>query len=118
MREVTIAEQKIVTGAGANSATERVGHMKNFGGIPYGGQANGFVGTQSNGMDLTTLVTENACAAGIIGGLVAGGPSVPGAIRGVIGGSIAGQCYSGGNGGGGGTGSSNSGGCSGDNCSW
>jgi len=35
----------------------------------YGGQANGFVGTQSNCLDLGSIIRNNPCATGIVGAL-------------------------------------------------
>ncbi|GEM_PF-872461 len=80
-------------------------------GIAYGGQANGFLGTQSNCLDLGTVISENPCATGIIAGAIAGSTSLPGVVRGVVAGAITGQCFSGGNGNGGGSGSNYGGQC-------
>jgi hypothetical protein len=76
----------------------------------YGGQANGFVGNSSPGMDAACAA---ALAAGALGGAFGG-------VRGAVGGAIGAvsSCINTGNGGGGGTGSnSNCGGNSGNSCS-
>lgn len=46
-----------VSGANANSNYE--GGARNGGHTTYGGQGGGFVGTQSNGLDLGSVISNN-----------------------------------------------------------
>lgn len=75
----------------------------------YGGQGNGFVGTQSNCLDLQSIIRNNPCASSLFTGIVAGSTSWGGVVRGVVAGSIA--CAATGNGNGGGTGNNYGGQC-------
>lgn len=75
----------------------------------YGGQANGFVGTNSCGLDLGSIIRDNPCASSIVTGVIAGSNSWAGVVRGVAAGAIA--CAASGNGNGGGSGSNYGGQC-------
>lgn len=77
----------------------------------YGGQANGFVGTQSNCLDLGSVIRDNPCATGIVTGIIAGSGSWAGIAKSVAAGALTGQCFSGGNGNGGGSGNNYGGQC-------
>lgn len=77
----------------------------------YGGQANGFVGTQSNCLDLGSIIRDNPCATGIIAGVIAGSGSWASTAKSVAAGALTGQCFSGGNGNGGGSGNNYGGQC-------
>lgn len=100
------AQLNMVAGANANSAYESFNsHTFNTGHPTYGGQGGGFVGTQSNGLDLLSILRDNSCAVSIVAGALAGAPSLPNAIKGAVLGAFTGQCFSGGNGNGGGSGS-------------
>lgn len=77
----------------------------------YGGQANGFAGTNSNCLDFGTLIRENQCAIGIAGGFIAGYGSWANIAKSVAAGALTGQCFSGGNGNGGGSGNNYGGQC-------
>ncbi len=76
----------------------------------YGGQANGFVGTNSCGLDLGSIIRDHPCATGIIAGAISGAGSLPAMAKGIAGGALTG-CFAGGNGNGGGSGSNYGGQC-------
>jgi len=102
-----------VSGANANSNYE--GGARNGGHTTYGGQGGGFVGTQSNGLDLGSVISNNPCATGIVAGLITGSGSLAGTVRNVVAGALTGQCFSAGNGNGNGGGSGND---YGAQCTW
>jgi len=94
-----------VAGANGGGNYESFNNPKNYTGhTSYGGQAGGFVGTNSCGLDLGSVIRDNPCAVGIIGGALSGAPSVPNAIKNGLIGAVTGQCFSNGNGNGGGSG--------------
>ncbi|AUX93125.1 hypothetical protein [Mixta gaviniae] len=114
MRMLINNDIKLVTGAGANTATEYVGHMKNAdkyaGGSGSGNKGGGFYTSQG--------VVD--CNNGIIGGVIMGAYGLGwGMALGVVGGALAGGCFKteGGNGAGGGSGSNGSN-CNDGGCSW
>ncbi len=112
MELLTHAHCERVTGANGHSNYEG-GSSKGIyaGHTTYGGQGNGFVGTQANCLDLGTVIRENPCASAIAAGAIGGSTSVPGLVRGVVAGAITGGCFSGGNGNGGGSGNNYGGQC-------
>ncbi|CAK6493183.1 hypothetical protein PANNVG_01838 [Pantoea sp. Nvir] len=94
-----------VAGANGGGNYESFNNPSNYTGhTSYGGQGGGFVGTHSGGLDLGSVIRDNPCAVGIIGGALSGAPSVPNAIKNGLIGAVTGQCFSNGNGNGGGSG--------------
>lgn len=105
------AHLKVVAGASGAydpAYAEASARQSQHGG--YGGQANGFVGTNSCGLDLSSIIRDNPCATGIIAGAISGAGSLPGMAKGIAGGALTG-CVAGGNGNGGGSGSNYGGQC-------
>lgn len=120
---LSFSELNNVSGANANSGFEPdYSRRSNSKGISYGGQANGFVGTQSHGLSLSELSEAHPCATGVIGGAISASlGGLASAAMGAVGGGIAGGCLNNnrsGNGNGGGTGSNSSNCSSGNDCSW
>lgn len=63
------AEQlKMVTGASGAYDPAYAGAGARLSQHGYGGQANGFTGTQSNCLDLGSVIRDNPCATGIVAG--------------------------------------------------
>lgn len=75
----------------------------------YGGQANGFVGTKSNCLDLGSIIRDNPCASSLVTGIISGSNSWGGVVRGVVTGAI--TCAATGSGNGGGAGNNYGGQC-------
>jgi len=104
-----------VSGANGGGNYESFNNPRNYTGhTSYGGQGSGFVGTNSAGLDLGTILDSNRCIVGIASGMFGGSSSWANAIKGGIAGAVAGGCFSGGNGNGGGVGSNSIGG----QCTW
>ncbi|MDT0175424.1 hypothetical protein Q9R34_05090 [Enterobacter sp. BRE11] len=105
-----------VAGANGGGKYESFNNPNNYTGhISYGGQGGGFVGTNSCGLDLGSVLHDNPCAVGIIAGALSGAPSVPNAIKNGLTGAVTGQCFSNGNGNGNGGGSGHN---YGAQCTW
>lgn len=112
MEMLSQAQCEMVAGANGGGNYESFNNPKNYTGhTTYGGQGNGFVGTQSNGLDLGSVISNNPCATGIVAGAIAGSGSWAGIAKGVVAGALTGQCFSGGNGNGGGSGNNYGGQC-------
>ena len=104
-----------VAGANGGGNYESFNNPKNYTGhTSYGGQGGGFVGTNSAGLDLGSVIDENKCVVGIATGILAGSSNWASAIKGGLAGATTGGCFSNGNGNGGGSGSNNIGG----QCTW
>jgi len=99
-----------VTGANGGSNYESFNNPKNYTGhTSYGGQGGGFVGTNSCGLDLGSIIRDNPCASSLVTGIISGSTSWGGVARGVAAGAIA--CAATGNGNGGGVGNNYGGQC-------
>ncbi|MGJ0192321.1 hypothetical protein ACR6A7_08270 [Pantoea sp. RRHST58] len=110
-------KSQLVNVAGANGGGnyESFNNPNNYTGhTRYGGQGGGFVGTNSAGLDLGSLIDANKCVISIATGIFAGSSNWASAIKGGLAGAITGGCFSNGNGNGGGSGSNNIGG----QCTW
>ncbi|MDH1168983.1 hypothetical protein [Pantoea agglomerans] len=104
-------EEHLKIVAGASGAYDPAGAGARQSQHGYGGQANGFVGTQSNCLDLGSVIRDNPCATGIVAGIIAGSGSWAGIAKSVAAVALTGQCFSGGNGNGGGSGNNYGGQC-------
>lgn len=115
MELLNTVQLQTVAGANGGGNYESFNNPKNYSGhTSYGGQGGGFVGTNSCGLDLGSVIDNNQCVVGIAMGVLAGSGSWPNAIKSGLAGAVIGGCFSGGNGNGGGTGSNNIGG----QCTW
>lgn len=84
IRELTSEEIILVSGGNANSNYER-GESRN--------RNTGARNSLAKNAPTHIYNSADSCAAGILGGLIAGSPGGPvGMLAGVIGGAIAGQC--------------------------
>lgn len=114
MRMLTVDELIIITGAGANTATENVGHMKNYG-RNRGDSASVSAGAGNCPPYMNPIFQD--CMNGILGGLIGGSAGGPGAaVAGAIGSGMA-ACTSNGSANNGSGNNSDSGDIGGQ-CSW
>lgn len=103
------AQLKMVAGASGAYDPAYAGASAHQSQHGYGGQANGFVGTQSNCLDLGSIISNNPCASGIVAGAISGSSSWVNVARGVVAGAL--TCVASGNGNGGGSGNNYGGQC-------